>query len=571
MNHDPLAEALCIVGGPRSGKTSALIDRARAWCSPSLGPDAPNPSGTEPSALLFCATPTAAQSLEKRWGDVGGTALRVTTPLECALSILEDPRAARATGRVPHVMDRDDEAIFFEDLKTSGLKQRRLRELWGFLLCGLANLDDDNPAWIQTTEERAQLALAHDILAFDEALLAGEAVNLAVHALRAVPSLRASFGAAVVLADDYPLMSRASQEMITLLARERLAVAGSETLLPAAFEPWPSRDGLKRFAAEHRPCERVVLDEPFPTLQTTWQSAETPSEEMAAVVDEVSRALAAGIPPARIAVVATNGTWRANTLRALQSCGVAATSLKAPRCSPLGHRRWTATDGDRRRLLERLAQNPDDSLAWRQWLALGDPLARSAAVSELRTAAPGLSLSEALRRLADNALEDLPADSPFAQNLLGPYREALALIEQGDQAPVRGGKECDAAVGAGEPATVRVGHPADLVDHTFDRVIFGGFVNGFIPTRSMVDEGTLVGSARERALNDDRALLRLVRERTAERLVLTGFATCPLEAAEQLKLAIARIQLKNGQRLCTIEPSIYLPEMLGPTSSATIE
>ena len=87
----------------------------------------------------------------------------------------------------------------------------------------------------------------------------------------------------------------------------------------------------------------------------------------------------------------------------------------------------------------------------------------------------------------------------------------------------------------------------------------------------MVDEGTLVGSARERALNDDRSLLRLVRERTAERLVLTGFATCPLEAAEQLKLAIARIQLKNGQRLCTIEPSIYLPEMLGPTSSATIE
>ena len=91
-------------------------------------------------------------------------------------------------------------------LYTSGLKRRRLRELWAFLQCGLANLGDSDPDWIQTTEEQAVLDLARSILIFEEAVLPGEAVNLAVRALEAEPALRQRFGSPVVLADDYLLM-----------------------------------------------------------------------------------------------------------------------------------------------------------------------------------------------------------------------------------------------------------------------------------------------------------------------------------------------------------------------------
>ena len=119
------------------------------------------------------------------------------------------------------MLSQAEEAVFYEDLKTCGLKRRRLRELWAFLQCGLANLGDSDPDWIQTTEEQAVLDLARSILIFEEAVLPGEAVNLAVRALEAEPALRQRFGSPVVLADDYLLMSRASQHLVNLLATEQ--------------------------------------------------------------------------------------------------------------------------------------------------------------------------------------------------------------------------------------------------------------------------------------------------------------------------------------------------------------
>lgn len=69
------------------------------------------------------------------------------------------------------MLSQAEEAVFYEDLKTCGLKRRRLRELWAFLQCGLANLGDSDPDWIQTTEEQAVLDLARSILIFEEAVL----------------------------------------------------------------------------------------------------------------------------------------------------------------------------------------------------------------------------------------------------------------------------------------------------------------------------------------------------------------------------------------------------------------
>ena len=107
--------------------------------------------------------------------------------------------------------------------------------------------------------------------------------------------------------------------------------------------------------------------------------------------------------------------------------------------------------------------------------------------------------------------------------------------------------------------------PEDLFGRTFDAIIFGGFVNGFIPSRDMCDPGVIVGGARVRQEATDRDTIALAEQRATRRLLFTSFESCDLETAERLRLHIPRIRLRNGVRTCDIEPSSYLQELnLGP-------
>ncbi|MFR5828537.1 MAG: hypothetical protein ACLUE1_05505, partial [Adlercreutzia equolifaciens] len=179
MTLSPTAtEALCITGDPRSGKTGTLVERAVAWAEA-----APATPDAQPPLLFFCASPVTIDDAALRLSQRGlanvpeavglpnpplvSTARAgqcENTPFDYACRILADPRAQRAIGRGGRVLSRAEEAVFYEDLKTCGLKRRRLRELWAFLQCGLANLNDSDLNWIQTTEEQAVLDLARDIL-----------------------------------------------------------------------------------------------------------------------------------------------------------------------------------------------------------------------------------------------------------------------------------------------------------------------------------------------------------------------------------------------------------------------
>ena len=643
MTLSPTAtEALCITGGPRSGKTGALVERAVAWAEA-----APATPDAQPPLLFFCASPVTIDDAALRLSQRGlanapveavglaepaacqhgpRTGL-VTTPFDYACRILADPRAQRAIGRGGRMLSRAEEAVFYEDLKTCGLKRRRLRELWAFLQCGLANLNDGDPNWIQTTEERAILDLARDILAFEDAILPGEVVNLAVRALEAEPTLRQRFGSPVVLADDYLLMSRASQRLVNLLATSKIAVAGSEKAVLPAFEPYPCATGFEEFEAAHAPLQRVTLEAPFHALDRAWEAAPDLAGEMGLIARTIAEELAGSTSPGAIAVVCVNRTWRANLQRALASVGIPAASLghaalKAPKGDLV-----PANDDERERVLRQLrdgivqptglresrararadmsgiashnepsASPCGDSIAWRQWLSFDDALGRSAAVSELRRVAQprGLNLAEALAALDANALPGLPATSPFAQSLLAPYREAQGLLaerRENSQPPIstsaataadlalessstsKAGPalspaspneacENDEAATPKSPApAVAIAAPEDLFGRTFDAIIFGGFVNGFIPSRDMCDPGVVVGGARARQEAADRAAIALAEQRATRRLLFTSFKSCDLETAERLRLHIPRIRLRSGVRTCDIHPSEYLQKL----------
>ena len=228
----------------------------------------------------------------------------------------------------------------------------------------------------------------------------------------------------------------------------------------------------------------------------------------------------------------------------------------------------------------------------------GDPLCRSVQIARLREIAQpqGLQLEGALSALAAGALEGADAHDPLLDGLVDAYwiargkcaesaeasvaesaeppmtESAVPPAVEGVEEPVTEGTEepitkkmCganaesleDGACGDAYDGAVKVGAPLDAVDREFDLVIFGGFVNGFIPSADYCDPAAMVGAARERAhVADIQALYRVV---TSARhgVVFTGFSECSLEAAERLKLHIARIKLKRGVRMCAIEPSLY--------------
>lgn len=122
--------------------------------------------------------------------------------------------------------------------------------------------------------------------------------------------------------------------------------------------------------------------------------------------------------------------------------------------------------------------------------------------------------------------------------------------------------ENDEAATPKSPApAVAIAAPEDLFGRTFDVVIFGGFVNGFIPSRDMCDSGVVVGGARTRQEAADRAAIALAEHRATKRLLFTSFESCDLETAERLRLHIPRIHLRSGVRTCDIHPSDYLQEL----------
>ena len=132
----------------------------------------------------------------------------------------------------------------------------------------------------------------------------------------------------------------------------------------------------------------------------------------------------------------------------------------------------------------------------------------------------------------------------------------------------KGAEPCGRSASPATPA-VAVGSPEDLFGRTFDVVIFGGFVNGFIPSRDMCDPGVVVGGARTRQEAADRAAIALAEQRATRRLLFTSFESCDLETAERLRLHIPRIHLRSGVRTCNIEPSSYLEELnLGPKQTS---
>lgn len=530
---------------------------------------------------------------------------------EVAQAVLAASEAQAVFGRGPRVLEPYEETVLLEDLKVSQMKNRRLRKVLAYLRAGWSNLSDDT--WEQTAEEDLVIERMRANLRFTGGVLACEASNLALHALREHDALRQRVSWDYVFVDDFELLSRASQHLVRMVAAYGLTVATAERPGLPGDEEYPCFEGAAELLAafpgaqvarltesgqapevRHR-VQGLLADSALaPLIRHDAMGQATPSAEpldadtcegvaepalrMAPSLEAELQALAVEANAAlergeSVLIVGTNRLWRRNVAANLQRVGLPVLQLRGDKLHLKDFRDEKQCERARADALYRLRVNAADDVAWRTLLALGDSVARSAAVDYLRQAvgagaagAP-VRLREALELLdAGNVAAD-SLTAPLLDDLLAAYRQVKDASEFEEHAKpgdcvlpreqaVSG--EADSqqndAPSSSKP-NILVASPDQAAGLRFDVVVFGGFVNGLIPCRAYCDPVGMAEQSRRREHARDVRTVYGVASCARKRLLFTGFATCSLQAAETMDVHIESIKLRKGLRTVTTQPS----------------
>ncbi len=469
MELSPTPTALLTEGGVGCGKTERLVERVASLLEGDAAPD---------DLLVLAATPDAARALGARLAGRGVAAARVTvtTPRAVALELLGTEEGRAFSGRAGRLVTPVEMGFIMEDMKTCGLKNRRLKEMLKFFYRNwteLAEGADGQGDWLLAGEETEVHSLLKDILDFTGGILEPEVAAMAVRYLLASPEALADAQRTHVLVDDYQMLSRASQHLANLLARDSVTVTADPAAVVQVFESYPYGEGIGEFTQANGACERIVLaeshrcavataaanrlrteidvsaapltcaDEAPAADSFTALEAADPAAEMAAVADAVEAALAAGADPASVYVLAFHPAWTRSAARALGARGIQAATPVEGRVAVGDYRDLARCAPARLLTALALAADPSDALAWRCWCGFGDYLANSAAFADLRTGvvAEGKSLTALLDEVAAAApAEGFPGTG--IGRILDAYRAGRTLIAAAE------GLEGGALVGA---------------------------------------------------------------------------------------------------------------------------
>lgn len=280
-------------------------------------------------------------------------------------------------------------------------------------------------------------------------------------------------------------------------------------------------EGMSPFMDEWLPAvEKPVMDE---TLRV--ERLESPQDEAARVADLVASAIEGGLKPSEVFVISPNVAWDRRIAFALMDKGI--TAIKKPAARGLrGDVRDLKTCVDSQ-IYTALQLVADDMcrLAWRTWCGYGDWLACSTGFSQLRDIAQeggadlvntleylhrnpnvqlfdrerimkayqhGRSVIEAASGLTGKELLDAVVAAVTNGNITETPATALALFrpEEADTAAVMVERAktvlFEAAFSDREDA-VRIGRKEDSFKAGAKRLVWTGFVNGFIPEHGYFD------------------------------------------------------------------------------------
>lgn len=423
--------AVAYVGAVGTGKTRGLVERVEAFLK----------EGGEPAdVLVFTASPAAADVVAGRIADVCGDlgrGVRVTTPLTFARETLAACAGAPALEGRAHVLADFEANFFLEDMRVTGIKQRRLKEMLKFLQRGWSEMREDEEGWLVTGEEVSLNEFARSRLSFMGSLVRAEATAACVRLL-ASPEGRQVLERerrGLVVADDFRVMSRASQRLAGLLARGCLAVGWDPVGGLMGEEPYGYADGLDELARQAgerfgrvdlvwslqdagpaRVVGNLFAQECLAGLATcaprvrasaeegsfSVEVAASLSDEMGTVVSEVAACLERGVAAGEVFVVAPTQAWARRAHDALASAGIAASLVGSRQVVGGDVRDTSKCSAALVYTALHLAADPRSDAAWRAWCGFGDYLACSVGVSVLadRMADGGPRACEALAHAA---------------------------------------------------------------------------------------------------------------------------------------------------------------------------
>lgn len=453
-----------ISGGPGTGKTARLLDHVARLLADGI---------PATDILVLCATPDAAKlfshSLAERTPHAAD--VRIITPRELELDLLADPAAAACTGRDARLLAPFEMDFLMEDLKVSGLRPKRLREMVKFFFRGMTELADDNrETWLFSSEEENVFSLLKSCLGFMRGIAEPELANLCVSFLRADARSRANLTRPYVIVDDYQLLSRASQMVANLLAGTSLAVACDPVGCVEAFESYPYDAGADELLSvnPHAVVERLetcyrsfavasavnalyadeklqaaplvpnVADDAGNSAGGNAESvcaiaSETPEDEIRRIVSTVVAALGEGRTPEDLYLVTPHRAWTSNLERALSAAGVPHDAARNGKIASGDIRDLERSRVPRLLTALYLSANPYDAVAWRSWCGFGDYLTRSNAFAGLRSAgtAQSLALDSVIERASEGASPAARDDARASLSaVLDAYAQGMELARR---------------------------------------------------------------------------------------------------------------------------------------------
>ncbi len=199
-------------GGAGSGKTQKLLEQAQNLLE----------AGTDPSRILFvCASSPAVKSIRERFDayEHGGDEVRVVCARALLLRLFAEDDFTSRLGYRARILNPVEAQVMFEDLKSSGIKRARIREMTGFFERTYSDMAEDADDFPFEWEETGMLDYEHSYLRLYNATTEGRAACMVARMLEENIGFRERFATAHVFVDDYQLMSRALQHVCRSLAK----------------------------------------------------------------------------------------------------------------------------------------------------------------------------------------------------------------------------------------------------------------------------------------------------------------------------------------------------------------
>lgn len=509
---------------------------------------------------------------------------------EAALALIDG--AGEAFPRGARLLDGNETDVLMEDLKVSGLKPRRLREMTKFFSKGIADGESRDTDWLISAEEQQIWGILTENLKARRALLPVEASALALEALQtpggAARARKLVPADALLIVPAFNTLSATSQKLARALGPATFLAFGTDLDASNAEEEYPNPSGFAQLMEE-------AGDDAADLADTAHLSEETlacahPAEEFDEVARIVAEAVDAGTDPGAITVACPHRLWMESIARRLAERGVPCVIDAGPRKAKGDPREEARCGQARTRAAAKLLADERDFTTWRSWLGLGDWLVRSDAFSELLSYARErtLTASDAFFQLAalpaearDGAFfakfeEPIARFKALRQNLEGATGAAAAnALEQAGCALTDAERAAPAASDTFDADAFAEAVLADAAPDTSEAVAlvpyrraFGrhgelavicGLVNGFLPTRDALSDTETINHKR-RAYDRGRILFEAVRSTGARRVVRTYFTDDRIENAHALAMEIARIYMKDGLRFASLTPSAYLTD-----------